>query len=512
MGKIEIDTRITVDNAITGIKKINSALGKTAKAAGKTALSIAKLNGKMLKMIAGSALNGFSKLASTALKALPKIAGAISLFLVKALHDGLQNLAKFNDGMNPFNEAVTMMRSSLLTLKNSIGAAFAPLIQAAAPAISTVINLLAEATNKVGMFFAALTGAKTFTKAISYTDDYAKSLKKAGGAAKQAKTYLSGLDEVRTFQDESSGGGGGGASLNPNEMFETVEIESKIAMLAEKVRSFVDGAKATLAELWASFKNSEFVQDFMARFETLKVAFTNMKNKLVEVWSGFVSGLGDRSGKIQNILNAVGRFFTFFAIQIQAIIQLIIGAFAPLVKGITDAVLHIIDALDGVIEFVAGVFTGNWERAWKGIKDIVAGIANAILDIYEGIVNGLIGALNAISIDVPDWMPFGLGGKHIGFGDKLVELHLPRLASGTVVPRSSGEFAAILGDNNRETEVVSPLSTMKQAFLEALAESKQGVGTYNFSASINRRVLFEEMIEEAKLRQTINGNNPFNLA
>ena len=53
---------------------------------------------------------------------------------------------------------------------------------------------------------------------------------------------------------------------------------------------------------------------------------------------------------------------------------------------------------------------------------------------------------------------------------------MPRLATGTVVPPRAGEFAAILGDNKRETEVVSPLSTMKQALKEALSESGFGAG------------------------------------
>lgn len=48
---------------------------------------------------------------------------------------------------------------------------------------------------------------------------------------------------------------------------------------------------------------------------------------------------------------------------------------------------------------------------------------------------------------------------------------MPRLATGTVVPPRAGEFAAILGDNKKEPEVVSPLSTMKQALKEALAEA-----------------------------------------
>ena len=57
-----------------------------------------------------------------------------------------------------------------------------------------------------------------------------------------------------------------------------------------------------------------------------------------------------------------------------------------------------------------------------------------------------------------------------------VSYRIPRLATGTVVPPRAGEFAAILGDNNRETEIVSPLSTMKQAFKEALAETGMNGG------------------------------------
>lgn len=54
---------------------------------------------------------------------------------------------------------------------------------------------------------------------------------------------------------------------------------------------------------------------------------------------------------------------------------------------------------------------------------------------------------------------------------------IPYLAKGTVVPRNAGEFAAILGDNKRETEVVSPLSTMKQAMMDALRESGNNGGS-----------------------------------
>ena len=61
---------------------------------------------------------------------------------------------------------------------------------------------------------------------------------------------------------------------------------------------------------------------------------------------------------------------------------------------------------------------------------------------------------------------------------------MPMLATGTVVPPRAGMFAAILGDNNRETEVVSPLSTMKQALKEALAESNISGGNQVVKADL----------------------------
>ena len=55
------------------------------------------------------------------------------------------------------------------------------------------------------------------------------------------------------------------------------------------------------------------------------------------------------------------------------------------------------------------------------------------------------------------------GGRYAKYASAAATYNMPRLATGTVVPPRAGEFAAILGDNKRETEVVSPLSTIKQA-------------------------------------------------
>lgn len=94
-------------------------------------------------------------------------------------------------------------------------------------------------------------------------------------------------------------------------------------------------------------------------------------------------------------------------------------------------------------------------------------------------------------------------------------LGLPTLAKGTVVPANYGNFAAILGDNKKEPEVVSPLSTMKQAVLEALAmqgKQKQPV-TINISLDTRngKRLLTKEVIDDINDIIDTTGKVPINI-
>ena len=74
----------------------------------------------------------------------------------------------------------------------------------------------------------------------------------------------------------------------------------------------------------------------------------------------------------------------------------------------------------GIIDFIAGVFTGNWSRAWQGIINIFGGIwdgleavAKAPLNGLISLVNAAIGGLNSISVTIPNWVP-KYGGRSFG--------------------------------------------------------------------------------------------------
>jgi TP901 family phage tail tape measure protein len=96
--------------------------------------------------------------------------------------------------------------------------------------------------------------------------------------------------------------------------------------------------------------------------------------------------------------------------------------------GVVGAVYHNIKSYidniklmaSGIIQFVKGVFTGNWKSAWEGVKKIFSGIFGNLALVVKAPLNGVIGLintainhLNEIQIDVPDWVPV-VGGKHFG--------------------------------------------------------------------------------------------------
>lgn len=182
---------------------------------------------------------------------------------------GINNLAQYSSATNA---SISSMMSALTQLQNSLATAFAPILSVVAPILTAFMNMLSKAITYIGMFIAALTGQKSFTRAKAVQEDYAASLNKtSSGANKAAKatknnanatkkankeiqTYLSGLDEIRQYQKEKdndtpssstpsagSGGGGGGGYTGPSigDMFEKVPIESSIADIAKKIKDLI---------------------------------------------------------------------------------------------------------------------------------------------------------------------------------------------------------------------------------------------------------------------------------
>lgn len=162
------------------------------------------------------------------------------------------------------------------------------------------------------------------------------------------------------------------------------------------------------------------------------------------------------------------------------------------------------DLKQGVIESVIGIK--------NGVKEPI----NATITMFENFVNGVISAinkmiegLNSIHFEIPDWVPGGLGGKSFGINiSKIATLSIPRLATGTVVPPGMSEFLAVLGDNNKETEVVSPLSTIKEA-LEQVMDERGDNDKGDIIINIDGREVFRVIREQNKEYKKATGQSAF---
>lgn len=108
-----------------------------------------------------------------------------------------------------------------------------------------------------------------------------------------------------------------------------------------------------------------------------------------------------------------------------------IGVIADVLKGVTKE-------LGGIIDFLTGVFTGNWKKAWQGLSDIFKGIADGLYAIIKGPlnliidgINKMIDGMNKIKIDVPDWIK-NIPGVPDGIKSFGINIdRIPRLATGT---------------------------------------------------------------------------------
>lgn len=88
----------------------------------------------------------------------------------------------------------------------------------------------------------------------------------------------------------------------------------------------------------------------------------------------------------------------------------VITAMGNILGNIVDKFRHIIDAFSGVIDFLKGVFSGDWASAWESLKSTFSNIVDALPDIFKIPINFLIDQINKFinglnKLTIPDWVP-----------------------------------------------------------------------------------------------------------
>lgn len=338
--------------------------------------------------------------------------------------------------------------------------------------IPTVINLVsdlagffADHQSIIEAFGTALIGAFAAAKIAGLASRIA-------GSITTVASFIKGLIALMT----GSGGVMGGikaiaTAIGPGGIF----IAAVTACIAIGVLLYKnwDKIKETAGKVWDWIKNktATFVNDIGSKLRNLGTKISsiwdNVKSTAYQKWTAILSTIGGLVEKIRK----------------------------KIVDKFTSAKNRIVDIFGGIRDTI------------RNILNRVIGIVNSAI----GTVNSAIGGIESAFSFGPWEVPTPFGHKSIGFRATFPRVPtVPYLAKGAVIPPRS-EFLAVLGDQKQGNNIETPEALLRKIVREETG-GQQSSGNYRFTAQINRRTVFDEIIEEAKLRRDTSGRNPFELA
>ncbi len=518
--------------------ELGKQLGNTGKNAGKIQEGLDK---------ASQGMEAFTK----RVKMLAKRALVFTIIAraLAALRDWLADVVAVN---GEARDAIAQLKGALLTLAQ-------PLVQIIIPAFTALVKVLATVVSFIANIVSALFGttAKESANAAKSLNDQKNAYKGVGGAAKSASKQLASFDEINKLSGE---GGGGSGIIQPD--FSTAANFAFLDKIADKLKkigqdivnlfkdvtgfignvfsgdwgaaldniiNFVSHARILLADL-LDFVGYIFGAIIDTIIEKCGLAGTPVGDMLTGIKDivqgalGLISGIltGDLEKMKQSVIQMLTGVKTFvfgiwdwFKLGLTSLLDWLDGKTNGRFHEIIElAKTYVSDVIDGVkqifggfIDFLTGVFTLDWEKAWEGIKEIFRGIWNTIVGVLEAAVNliikginWLISKLNSLQIKIPDW----LGGGSFGFNIRpIAELQIPRLAKGAIIPPNR-EFMAVLGDQKQGTNIEAPADLIRQIVREEINNFGGGEDiTIKFTGDLAQlaRVLSPEITRQQRNRQ-----------
>ncbi len=486
-----------------------------------------------------------------------------SAFVFNVISRGLSKLVSW---MGKAIAANSQTSAAISRLKSALYTLIYPIYNYIIPAITAFINILADAIAKIAEFVASLFGmslAEAAAGGEALAESMSNTADATGDAEKAQNGYLSGLDQINRFSDEDTSATGLAESAGSGLSFDWMS-DSLTDQVKDTINKIITiGAALCLAlGIILTFSGA----NILLGLGLIVIGAVLLAYEIAENWGLISEMLRGEIGIIFAIVS--GALIVLGIILICTGVALPLGI-ALLIAGAAGLVTTVAVNWDAITEWVGNVidkikekwnaFKDWWKDLWNGIKDFFKGIWDGIKDgaanvwgkikgvfssvshwfkahvvepikaafnsigmFFKGILNGIISAFEkAINFFIRATNKI-IGGVNTIIGkaanfvgidwsgiSAVSEITLPRLATGAVIPPNK-EFLAVLGDQRSGTNIEAPESLIRQIMREELAKhTAPGNGSYTFTAQINRRTLFEEIIKESKLQQSRTGQNPF---
>ena len=364
----------------------------------------------------GGAINNIGR--SIGRIAMYRLFRSIIKAITQALQEGTKNLYQYSKAIGgSFAANMDSAASSMLYFKNSIAAAWSPLMNLLAPALDAIVQKVVAAINAVNQLIAILSGASGWTRAIYHATEYEDAVSGAGGAAKEALKYLAPFDELNVLPSQKNGGGGGGAADDYGSMFEEMtSFADGIADFAKKIKEAIENADWQGLGTLLGDKINELVEKidfagigkwigekinawFTTKYWTLDtINFENIGAKIAEFFNNMLDNID---------FEIIGRGL----VQKFSIIgDMIIGAIENVDwKTVGSSIGDFLKgALNEASDWIKGTNFGELlESVVSGVFDFIEGLdpgdlALSILDLLGSVVGAIVDGLGTLLIDIAD--------------------------------------------------------------------------------------------------------------
>lgn len=341
----------------TGLK----ALAGVAKIEFKWLMTLPRLFGesliKRIKSVASS-INGFVR--SIGRIAFYRMIRTAIKEVTQAFSEGIKNLYQWSLLVDhTFANSMDKIATSMLYLKNSLGAAVAPIINTLAPAIDFVVDKFVDAINVVNQFLAAITGSQTYTAAKKLATEWAENeTEKANKNLKDLKKTILGFDELNILnKDNRTDAQKNGKDVaDYKNMFETRNVENAISDFAKKIRdAFNSGNWGSIGQMFAD-KFNDWISNI--DWAGIGVKIGEGVNKIVDAYNGFMERVAwfDFGGNLATALNNIVDTVNW--------------------ENLGRALSQKLDALSGILLGFAQNF--KWGKAGEEFGNTVKGLVNGI--------------------------------------------------------------------------------------------------------------------------------------
>lgn len=242
----------------------------------------------------------------------------------------------------------------------------------------------------------------------------------------------------------------------------------------QNVISIVNNISAIVQNLWNNFLKPVFSLIMGIVEELWQNSLLPLWNKVNSLIASIVSDVSKMINKVTPLINLIVNLLSVVLVPVISLVGAVfttmvstaINMFSVLLDNISGIVTGISQIFNGLIDFIVGIFTGNWERAIKGIVNIFKGIfstlgaivkapINAVIACINGAISGINSMIRGINkIKIPDWVP-GIGGKGFNIGTIGKVSYLAKggdLLQGTAIVGESGpEVLQQMGTKTRVT-------------------------------------------------------------